>query len=51
MMDGLLLGFVIFNTLVLLLCWWLIRSGQKRLDRMMELDEQAWQEAIRRLPP
>lgn len=49
--DGILLAFVVFNTLVLLVCWWLIHIGQKTLDRHMELDEQAWQEAIRRLPP
>lgn len=50
-MTGVLLAFVVFNTLVLLLCWWLIRSGQRRLDHLMELDEAAWQEALRRLPP
>ena len=49
--NGALLAFCMFNLLVLLLCWWLLHTGQKALDRRIEIDEQQWAEALRRLPP
>jgi uncharacterized membrane protein len=50
-LTGLLIGFCVFVGLCLLAIWWAFRAARKSLDRHFEMENAAWNEALRRLPP
>lgn len=48
---GLLIGYCIFVGVCLLLIWWAFRAANRALDKHFEMEDEAWREALRRLPP
>jgi hypothetical protein len=46
-----LLAFGIFVGLLCLFIGWFFDRAQKALDRRYQLDDEAWRESLRRLPP